>query len=81
MFADPHYRAREMLVETENPGAAKPLVLAGTPVKMSETPGAVRMRAPLVGEHSEAVFAEFGFAAAEIAALRVADPAPSDSTN
>ena len=61
VFADPHYRARQMLVETEFPGAANPLVLAGTPVKMSETPGAVRHRAPLVGEHSEAVLSEFGF--------------------
>jgi crotonobetainyl-CoA:carnitine CoA-transferase CaiB-like acyl-CoA transferase len=72
VFADPHFRARQMLVETENPGAAKPLVIAGTPVKMSETPGSVRMRAPLVGEHSEAVLAEFGFDAAEIAVLRAA---------
>ena len=69
VFADPHYQARQMLVETEFPGASSPLVLAGTPVKMSETPGAVRRRAPLVGEHSEAVFSEFGFADAEIAAL------------
>jgi formyl-CoA transferase len=50
-------------------------VLAGTPVKMSETPGAVRRRAPLVGEHSEAVLAEFGFDAAEIAALCAAGAA------
>ncbi len=70
VFADPHFRARQMLVETEFPGAARPLVLAGTPVKMSQTPGAVRQRAPLVGEHSQAVLAEFGFDAAEIAALR-----------
>lgn len=69
VFADPHYRARQMLVDTEHPGAAKPLVLAGTPVKMSETPGAVRKRAPLVGEHSAAVLAEFGFDVAEISTL------------
>lgn len=69
VFADPHYRARDMLVETEFPGAANPLVLAGTPVKMTETPGAVRKRAPLVGEHSERVLSEFGFNAAEVDAL------------
>ena len=76
VFADPHYRARQMLVDTEYPGSVKPLVLAGTPVKMSETPGAVRQRAPLVGEHSEAVLAEFGFDAAEIAALCPAGASP-----
>lgn len=69
VFADPHYRVREMLVETEYPGAANPLVLAGTPVKMSETPGAVRKRAPLVGEHTQAVLSEFGFDATEITVL------------
>lgn len=78
VFGDPHYRARQMLVETEHPGSPNPLVLAGTPVKMSETPGAVRKRAPLVGEHSEAVLAEFGFDAAEIAALRTACATPAD---
>lgn len=70
VFTDPHFRARQMLVETELPGSAKPLVLAGTPVKMSETPGGVRSRAPLVGEHTEEVLAGFGFAASEIATLR-----------
>ncbi len=75
VFADPHYRARQMLVETEYPGAANPLVLAGTPVKMSDTPGTVSRRAPLVGEHSQAVLAEFGFEAVEIAALCSAAPA------
>lgn len=72
VFADPHYRARQMLVETEYPGAAAPLVLAGTPVKMSETPGAVRRRAPLAGEHSATVLAQFGFDAQEIANLSAA---------
>lgn len=69
VFADPHYRARQMLVETEFPGAANPLVLAGTPVKMTETPGAIRKRAPLVGEHSAQVLSQFGFDAAEVASL------------
>ena len=77
VFADPHFHARKMLVETEYPGSAKPLVLAGTPVKMSETPGAVRMRAPLVGEQTSAVLSDFGFSAAEIAELREAGAVPS----
>ena len=76
VFADPHFHARKMLVETEYPGTTKPLVLAGTPVKMSETPGAVRMRAPLVGEHSTAVLSDFGFSAAEIAELQATGAVP-----
>lgn len=70
IFADPHFRARRMLVDTEQPGALRPLTLAGTPVHMSETPGGVRSRAPLTGEHGDQILAGFGFDAGEIAALR-----------
>lgn len=60
IFADPHFRAREMLVATEYPGREELLILAGTPVKMSATPGGVVNRAPLTGEHTNAVLSEFG---------------------
>ncbi|KAF1070283.1 CoA transferase [Variovorax sp.] len=70
IFEDAHFRARGMLVETEQPGAARALTVAGTPVHMSDTPGGVHRRAPLTGEHSDAVLQGFGFAPAEIAALR-----------
>ena len=49
--ADPHFRAREMIVEVEQPGGS-PIRIAGVPVKMTETPGAVRTRSPFLGEHS-----------------------------
>lgn len=70
IFADPHFRIRQMLVETEQPGASQPLTLAGTPVKMSDTPGGIRSRAPMTGEHTESTLADFGFESDEIAALR-----------
>jgi formyl-CoA transferase len=70
IFADPHFRARAMLVETEQPGAARPLTVAGTPVHLHGTPGGVRRRAPLAGEHTQQVLQDFGFAADEIAALQ-----------
>lgn len=70
IFEDPHFRIREMLVETEQPGATRPLTVAGTPVHMSETPGGVRRRAPMTGEHTDGTLAEFGFEPHEIAALR-----------
>jgi crotonobetainyl-CoA:carnitine CoA-transferase CaiB-like acyl-CoA transferase len=44
--------------------------VANTAVKLSETPGGVRMRAPLTGEHTADVLAEFGFEAAEIERLK-----------
>jgi crotonobetainyl-CoA:carnitine CoA-transferase CaiB-like acyl-CoA transferase len=70
IFADPHFAVREMLVEVEQPGSATPARIAGVPVKLSRTPGSVRRRAPTLGEDTDAVLAEAGFATAEIAALR-----------
>ena len=72
VFEDAHFRARDMLVEVEQPGAATPLTIAGTPVRMSGTPGGVRHRAPLTGEHTDTILAEFGFSGTEIAGLREA---------
>ena len=63
-------RARGMVVEIEQPGAAAPVALLGVPVKMSATPGDPhRLPGPGLGEHTEEVLREAGFAAAEIADL------------
>jgi crotonobetainyl-CoA:carnitine CoA-transferase CaiB-like acyl-CoA transferase len=71
IYADEHTRARGMLAEVELPGVtARKVQVANTAVKLSDTPGGVRTRAPLTGEHSASVLAEFGFDAAEIARLR-----------
>ena len=67
---DPHFKARDMIVEVEQPGCAAPVMVAGIPVKMSETPGRVRFRAPLLGEHTERVLAAAGLSASEIARHR-----------
>ena len=74
--ADPHFAAREMIVEVEQPGST-PIRIAGVPIKMTETPGRVRHRAPLLGEHTEQELRHAGLseaAIAEILALR-AEPA------
>ncbi|MNT49973.1 formyl-coenzyme A transferase [compost metagenome] len=59
-----------MLVEVEQPGSAQPVKIAGVPVKLSETPGAVRRRAPMLGEHTDEVLCAAGYAAADIRRLR-----------
>ena len=71
VFADPQVLAREMFVELAHPtlGVVK---TTGVPVKLSASPGAVERLPPDLGADTEAVLAEFGFAAAEIAGLRAA---------
>jgi formyl-CoA transferase len=59
VFADPHIVAREMVVEVEHPSLGSIRAL-GSPIKMSATPPDVRRRAPRLGEHTDAVFKEFG---------------------
>ncbi len=61
VFADPQIRAREMVVEVDHPSAGRGRTL-GIPVKLSETPGAVRRPAPRLGEHTAEVLAELGLA-------------------
>jgi crotonobetainyl-CoA:carnitine CoA-transferase CaiB-like acyl-CoA transferase len=70
IFADPHFAARHMLAGVEVPGAGRPLTLADTPLHLAGTPGGVKQRAPLAGEHTDRVLAEAGFSPEEIASLR-----------
>jgi len=66
--ADPHALAREMVVELQHPRAGRTRAL-GLPVKLSRTPGKVSRPAPVLGQHTREVLAEFGFSAAEIDTL------------
>jgi crotonobetainyl-CoA:carnitine CoA-transferase CaiB-like acyl-CoA transferase len=69
LFADPQIEAREMVAQVEHATIGALRVL-GIPVKLSETPGAVRTAPPRLGEHTEAVLQELGINAAAIADLR-----------
>ncbi|GAB3984031.1 CaiB/BaiF CoA-transferase family protein [Actinoallomurus acanthiterrae] len=68
-LSHPQVLAREMVVETEHPGAGR-LRMLGSPIKLSAQPPAVRSAPPGLGEHTDEVLAELGLTAEEIAAMR-----------
>jgi crotonobetainyl-CoA:carnitine CoA-transferase CaiB-like acyl-CoA transferase len=70
-LADPHYLARGNIVELEHATAGLLRSLAN-PVRLSDTPAAYRLPPPRLGEHTQAVLTELGYAAAQIGALRQA---------
>ncbi|HEY6512437.1 MAG TPA: CoA transferase [Burkholderiaceae bacterium] len=69
---DAHVRASGILREIAFPGMPQPAPVADTPIGLSDTPGALRGRAPLLGEHTEAILAEIGYSPAQVAQLREA---------
>lgn len=67
---DPHVQAMGFLQPVDYPGLAKPAMVATTPIKLSDTPGTIEHRAPLLGEHTDAILTDLGYGAGEIAAFR-----------
>ena len=68
MHRDPQTLAREMVTEVEHTTLG-PVKTLGLPVKFSETPGKVATAAPLFGEHTREVLAQYGYSNDEIEAL------------
>lgn len=52
LYSDPHIKAREILIECDHPEVGK-RALPGVFAKLSETPGQIMSRAPLLGEHTD----------------------------
>ncbi|AUW58992.1 CoA transferase [Sphingobium sp. SCG-1] len=65
---DDHFKVREMLVDVDNPGTS-PVTIAGVPIKMTETPGRVARRGPMLGEHTRKMLLDAGMAEIEIDAV------------
>ena len=61
VFSMPNVKEREMLVTMQHPTIGD-LPLVGSPLKMSDTPVEYRLPPPLMGEHTEQVLRELGFA-------------------
>ena len=61
--SDPHYQARQMLIEGELEDGT-PVTLPGVLPKLSETPGDVRRRAPVLGQDTQQILDRLGIDAA-----------------
>ena len=67
--ADPHYRAREMIVDSTLADGT-PVQVPGVLPKLNATPGTIRTLAPELGQHTDEVLATLGLDDAKRAALR-----------
>ena len=66
---DPHYRARDMILQ-QRTRDGDTVEVPGIVPKLSATPGTVRSNAPHVGDDTDAVLREMGLSAEQIATLR-----------
>jgi formyl-CoA transferase len=67
VLADPHLRAREMIVEVEHPVRGR-YVTVGNPIKLSASPTTITA-SPLLGQHKAEILAGLGYTDAQIRAL------------
>ena len=67
--ADPHYQARDMILQTVMADGST-LALPGIVPKLSRTPGSHRRNAPEIGQDTDAVLQDIGLTAAQIKTLK-----------
>jgi crotonobetainyl-CoA:carnitine CoA-transferase CaiB-like acyl-CoA transferase len=69
---DPHIAKMGFLRELDYPGLPRPAPVMETPFRMSLTPGTIRQRAPLAGEHTDQILHSLGYTQEAIVSLRAA---------
>jgi crotonobetainyl-CoA:carnitine CoA-transferase CaiB-like acyl-CoA transferase len=68
IMADPHIKARKMVVDIDHPKIG-PMKTLGLPIKSTGDLTAIRKPAPMLGQHSEEVLRELGYSDADIRTL------------
>jgi len=63
---DEHFHARDMLPELEHADTGETRTIAGTPIKLTQTPPQVQDRAPFLGEHTREELSNLGYSDEEI---------------
>ncbi|NWB92204.1 CaiB/BaiF CoA transferase family protein [Pseudomonas agarici] len=69
IVADPHYQARDMLLDAQLPGGAQ-VKMPGIVPKLSETPGRVNWQGPALGQHTHDILQGLGLIEADIQRLK-----------
>ncbi|MHB1654234.1 MAG: CaiB/BaiF CoA transferase family protein [Desulfitobacteriaceae bacterium] len=69
VIEDPQVKHNHMIETLSHPKAGE-LKVVGIPVKMSITPGKIRLAPPLVGQHTDEILGEFGYSAEDVAEFR-----------
>jgi len=71
IVGDPHYQARDMLLNAELPGGVS-VKMPGIVPKLSETPGGVNWQGPTLGQHTDDILGSLGLTGADIQRLKTA---------
>ena len=69
IVADPHYQARDMILDAQLPSGAA-VKMPGIVPKLSATPGVVNWQGPSLGQHTQSVLADLGLGEEAIQRLK-----------
>lgn len=69
IVSDPHYQARDMLLDAQLPGGVS-VKMPGIVPKLSQTPGGVNWQGPALGQHTDEILGNLGLGGPDIQRLR-----------